>query len=1060
MRFPRFVPFIVCITLNMVSLFAQSPNGNINGLVSDPSSAAVVGAEVVAVNDVTRFQYPTKTNSEGIYVLQNLPPGPYRVQVSKVGFKTLIKPDIILNVQDSLSINFTLMVGAFHEIVTVPGGAPLLNTESATVSTVVDRQFAENLPMNGRSFQTLIDLTPGVVVTSSSATENGQFSVNGQRTSSNYWMVDGVSANIGIGAVSSTPGNGVGGTLGAFSALGGTNSLVSVDAMQEFRVQTSTYAPEFGRTPGGQISIVTRSGMNQWHGTVFEYLRNDVLDASNWFNGYTNVPPLPKAKERQNDFGGTFSGPIVNNKTFFFFSYEGLRLRLPETALTDVPDQASRQSAVSTMQPYLNAYPLPTPNSQNIARGVAPFNASYSNPASLDAYSLRVDHRLSNRWALFGRYNYSPSSFVDRGGSCGCAALDVLNPFSVNTQTLTMGASWSILAELANDFRFNYSRSNALSYYSMDSFGGSVPLTALPFPAGFNAQNGLFNSYIFALPEGEAILVGKGTNNSQQQLNFVDSVTLQKGTHSFKFGFDFRRLTPQINAPEYDQLVTFDSIANATTGDSSLGLVGAQRELTLLFRNLSLFAQDSWRIAPNLTLTYGLRWDVDFAPSSLNGPSIPAVTGYSLTDFSNLAIAPPGTAPFGTRYTNLAPRIGAAYSISERRNWQAVLRGGVGIFYDLASAETGELAGVSQPPFGDSDLSFGAIFPFSAAQNLPPSIPAASLSQLFVFNPNLGLPHTLEWNAALEQSVGRDQALSISYVGAAGRRLLQVTAVETPPTNPAINSGIFVDNTARSSYQALQVQFHRRLSQGLQALASYTWAHSIDDGSAGYSSVSSYNSPGNSNQNRGNSDFDIRNSFTAGLTYDIPAPASGKFTRNVLGGWSAESFILARSAPPVDIDDVNFFELNGGIQVNIRPDVVPNEPFYLYGSQFPGGRAFNPAAFTNPPVDPNTQNPTRQGTLGRNALRAFGASQWDFAIHRNLAIRPSINVQLRAEMFNVLNHPNFGPPNNAFGTGGYGISTQMLAQSLSNQSLGGGGLSPLYQIGGPRSIQLGLKLVF
>src|ERR1700746_766785 len=194
MRFPRFVPFFVCLALNTFSLFAQSPNGNINGLVSDPSRAAVVGAEIVAVNDATGVQYTTKTNGEGIYVLPNLPPGPYRVQVSKIGFKTLIKPDITLNVQDSLSINFTLLLGAFHEIITVQGGAPLVNTESATVSTVGDRQFSDHLPMNGRSFQSLIELTPGVVVTTSNPSDGGQFSINGQRAASNYWVVDGVGA--------------------------------------------------------------------------------------------------------------------------------------------------------------------------------------------------------------------------------------------------------------------------------------------------------------------------------------------------------------------------------------------------------------------------------------------------------------------------------------------------------------------------------------------------------------------------------------------------------------------------------------------------------------------------------------------------------------------------------------------------------------------------------------------------------------------------------------------------------------------------------------------------
>src|SRR6266700_3983271 len=207
--------------------------------------------------------------------------------------------------------------------------------------------------MNGRRFQTLIQLTPGVVLTASNVADSGQFSVNGQRAASNYWMVDGVSANIGVST--QFPGNGTGGALAGFSALGGTNSLVSVDALQEFRIQTSTYAPEFGRTPGGQISIVTRSGTNQFHGTAFDYLRNDIFDANDWF---ADNKRLPKAKDRQNDFGGTFSGPILKDRTFFFFSYEGLRLRLPQTTLTTVPDLGARNSATPALQPYLNAFPF------------------------------------------------------------------------------------------------------------------------------------------------------------------------------------------------------------------------------------------------------------------------------------------------------------------------------------------------------------------------------------------------------------------------------------------------------------------------------------------------------------------------------------------------------------------------------------------------------------------------------------------------------------------------------------------------------------------------------
>src|SRR4051812_6333775 len=230
MRFPRIAFPLAFLVVFALSAVGQSPNATVNGLVLDSSNQLIVGAEVIAVNDVTGVQYSTKANNEGVYLLPNLPPGPYRIQVSKLGFKTIIKPDITLNVQDALSINFTLPVGATLETVTVQGGVPLINTENASVSTVVDRQFAENLPMNGRSFQTLIELTPGVTAVSTNSADSGQFSINGQRASSNYWMVDGVSANVGISASPGGfgPGNGLGGTLGSFSVLGGTNSLVSV----------------------------------------------------------------------------------------------------------------------------------------------------------------------------------------------------------------------------------------------------------------------------------------------------------------------------------------------------------------------------------------------------------------------------------------------------------------------------------------------------------------------------------------------------------------------------------------------------------------------------------------------------------------------------------------------------------------------------------------------------------------------------------------------------------------------------------------------------------------
>jgi Carboxypeptidase regulatory-like domain/TonB dependent receptor len=1026
-RFP--LPLFLLIVLLTRAAVGQSPNGTISGLVLDTVGSAIPGAELLIVNDATGVRYPGTTNKEGIYAVPNLPPGPYRIQVSKLGFKTLIKPDIILNVQDALAVNFTLPVGAISETVTVEGRAPLVNTESAAVSTVVDRQFAENLPMNGRSFQTLIQLTPGVVLTASNTMDGGQFSVNGQRAASNYWMVDGVSANIGIGVGSTgNPGNGLGGSLASFSALGGTNSLVSVDAMQEFRIQTSTYAPEFGRSPGGQISIVTRSGPNQFHGSAFEYVRNDLFDANDWFNGYTNDPPLPKAKERQNDFGGTVSGPIIKERTFFFFSYEGLRLRLPETSLTTVPDITSRQNAVPAMQPYLNAFPLPN-GSDNAVSGYAEFNASYSNPATLDAYSLRIDHRLSDKLTLFGRYNYSPSAIVQRGG--GVSPLSTLNSIRINTQTATLGVSSGFSPTTANDFRFNYSRTSASSVFKSDNFGGAVPLLSLPFPDPFTSADALFTFYIFSLQQG-SFNVGKNERNEQRQLNLVDSLVLQRRTHSLKFGVDYRRLSPLNSPTAYIQDAYFADVPSAETGALFFGVLASNVTSTFLFRNLGMYAQDTWRASKRLTMTYGVRWDVDFVPQSLDGAKFPAVTGYDLNDLSTLALAAPGTSPYQTTYGNLAPRFGMAYQLRQSANWQTVLRGGVGIFYDLASSEVGNVVNTGYYPFGATAF-VGGTFPLDSAEAAPPAIQppnATNAGTLYAFDPHLRLPYTIEWNASLEQALGTQQSISASYIGSAGRRLLQTAVINAP--NPNLGAAILVGNGVVSDYDALQIQFQHRLSHNLQVLSSYTWAHSIDTGSAGSSFVAAnvFVPSTIAKSNRGPSDFDIRNAVSAAVTYDIPSLKGSALGSIILGGWSLENVIQARSAPPVNISDGNFSEFNSGIQADIRPDLVPGQSLYVYGRQFPGGKGFNPAAFADPPVDPSTGNPLRQGDVPRNFLRGFTMAQWDFGVHRNFPIHESVTLQFRAEMFNLLNHPNFGPPLGTFGRGGFGLSQQMLGQYL------------------------------
>jgi hypothetical protein len=1056
------------VLLASLPLFPQSPTATVNGQVRDTSGAVVQDADVQLVNELTNVRYPARTNRDGIYSIVSIPPGPYRIQVSKAGFKTIIQSNIVLNVLDARAINFELPVGAVSQIVTVEAGAPMVDTESPTVSTVIDRNFAENLPMNGRSFQTLIELTPGVVLTPTNGIDDGQFSVNGQRAASNYWMVDGVSANVGVGNATLGLGEGVGAALPGLSVQGGTNSLVSVDAMEEFRIQTATFAPEFGRAPGGQISIVTRSGTNQFHGTAFDYLRNDVFDANDWFANFTNQP---KPEERQNDFGGTFDGPVLKDRAFFFISYEGLRLRLPQVAHSIVPSVAARQSATPATQSLLSAFPVP--NGADLGNGSAQFNASFSNASSLDATSLRLDHKMNDRLTLFARYNYSPSRLLLRSGS-------MLQRVANTIQTATIGSMLAPSPAITNEVRFNYSRSGSGASYGLDNFGGAIPLaaSALNFPRPYTSGNALFDMLVFS----PLLFLYDGKQGSflQQQYNLIDNVTIQKGSHTLKFGADYRRLSPYFSPRLYQPVFAFLDIPSLETGQLFYSDIISSRHVTLTLQNLGMFAEDVWRIGSRLTLTYGLRWDVDFAPTG--SPALPALTNFNPNNLSTVSLAPSGAPAFSTTYNNVAPRLGVAYRMSQRQGRETVFRGGFGVFFDLATQGLGNvLNNTSTYPFGADSFTCCEVssYPLPSAELAPPSISTATLSVSGVstFDPNLKLPHTFQWNVALEQALGPYQTMSASYIGSRGRRLLQSGYAFSP--NSTFAAVQFVTNSATSDYEALQLQFQRRLSHDLQALGSYTWSHSIDTASAGsvFGNYANAFVPGlNPNANRGPSDFDIRSTVSAGITYGIPTIRGNAVLKAVLGDWSLESVIQARSAPPVNVFFSGFeFSNKVNAAIAIRPDAVGSEPLYLYGSQClaappgglgapcPGGKGFNPSAFTAPPRDANG-NPTRQGDLPRNALRGFGAAQWDFAVHRDFPIHESFKLQFRAEMFNVLNHPNFGQPIGDLGSPGFmnpqfGQSIQTLANYLSS-SPGVGGQSPLYQLGGARSIQLALKLQF
>jgi hypothetical protein len=1022
-------------------LRAQSTNASLTGRVTDPSKALIVGARVAAVSDGTNSRYGTTTNHSGEYYLPNLPPDSYRIEVEKSGFKKLIKPDVNLHVQDALEVDFEMPIGVASDSITVEAGAPLLNTSSATVSTLIDHRFVENMPLNGRSFGSLIDLTPGVVLVPSNFQEQGQFSVNGQRPDANYFTVDGVSANLGSAGSGSNFGQSGAGQLPATSAFGGMSNLASLDALQEFRIQTSTFAPEFGRTPGAQIAVVTKSGTNIFHGTVFEYFRNDVLDANDWF---ADNKGLRKPELRQNDFGGVLGGPIKKDRLFFFGSYEGLRVRQPNVASTYVPSLTTIQNAPPAVQPLLNAFPKP--NGPDFGNGTAGFSATYSDPSSLDSYSGKIDYLLSSKVTIFGRYSDAPSQTQQRTGGTLRSTYSNVAQTKYRTQALTVGSTQVLSARLNNEFRFNYSRNRAESIYILDDFGGAVPPpNSVLYPVTGSPQTSAFEFFGDFNPFGLVFLTGEAGNNLIQQFNVTDNTSWVIGSHEIKLGLDYRRLNAGSNYSPYLQAYVFGSLPKVLSNSAPLAEVVARFPSAMIFSNWSIFAQDAWKATRLLTVTYGLRWEYNTSPSS-SGGDLFTVTG--LNNLATMQLAPPGTPLWHPQKDDFAPRLGLA--------WQAhsdlVIRAGAGVFYDLGYSQIANLT--SAFPFAQLKLFPNTPFPLSAANATPPkSSTSPPVQFLVVVDPNHVLPRTYEWNAAIEQGFGKSDVLSLTYVGASGRKLMRRDVYQSP--NPNFTGEFDVlSNAGTSSYNALQAQCRHRLSRGLQTLLSYTWGHSIDDVSSDANFQNVPLSKTLSALERGPSDYDIRNTFSGAISYGIPGPGSG-LLKQIFGSWSTDSIIYARSAPPVNVvTGKNPFGgiLSGANSVQ-RPNVNPGVPFYLSQANAPGGQVINAAAFSTPVPA------TAQGNLGRNALRGFGATQWDMTLRRQFRFTERISLQARGDFFNILNHPNFGSPINFLTSPQFGQSTQMLNNYLGTGGQSGG-LNPLYQIGGPRSIQLALKLQF
>lgn len=1054
---------LLLLYLSFVPTHAQSTSATISGGVTDSTGRFITDADVNIANDATGALYSVKTNSSGFYFVPILPPGTYHVQISKPGFKTIIKPEVVLNVQSAIALNFVLPVGAMSESVTVNADSSLLNTTDASVSTVVDRKFVQNLPLNGRSFQDLISMTPGVVTLSSqqgaSIGYQGDFSVNGQRTESNSYSVDGVSGNINAGFPNGYPQAATGGTIAAGTALGTTQSLISVDALQEFRISSSSYSAEFGRFPGGQISLSTRSGTNSFHGTAFDYLRNDYFDANDWFNDRNGVK---KTAVRQNDFGGTIGGPIIlpflyhgRDRSFFFASYEGLRLVVPTAATIQyVPSQAVRSEAASNLLPIFNAFPMPTGNEIQVActsaaadcpsgspagtlvaSGLAPFVQNYSLPAGIDSTSIRLDHKLFSKSNLFFRVGYTPTSSNTR-------LLSAESKYELSATTYTAGLTNQFTNSLSNELRFGYASSVSANRTSLDTFGGAQPTNltaAFAIPSSSNNIQAI--PYLSVTSVGTSFIYQFVVNNHLSQQNLTDTFEISAGNHSLKLGIDFRHFTSPLNPAAVTSYAYFytrqEMLTNTTNNLQVTKRVGA----TPVFNQLSAFVQDEWKLRQGLTISAGIRWDLAPAPKEANGNDAYTLLG-DVANPASLTLAPRGTPLWNTARYNFAPRLGVAWVAHSSPGWETVFRSGGGVFYDTGTQVA--TLGYTGIGFQTSKSYSGASLPITASEfdfSTTPVAPYTS-NNAYIFPTHLQAPYTLEWNTAIQQSLGRPQALTISYVGSSGRRLLQTRLLSVNQFNPNFSVVEYLPGGVTSNYQALQLSLQRTIAKGLQGLASYTWAHSLDFGSTAASYPLS----------RGNSDFDVRSNFQAGISWDLPTIANRHVLQTLLNGWGMDDRINVRTAFPIPLTGNALYDPTGNRYysgVNYDSSKSP----YLYGPQYPGGRALNGGA--NNIATPAFTLPlgSASGTAPRNFARAFGAFQVNSAIRRQFQLRDSVALQFRAEAFNVFNHPVFGYVDPTLTDAQFGQVTKTLAQTL-------GSTSALYQQGGPRSMQFALKVLF
>lgn len=979
---------------------------HLSGLVRDPSDAAVHGASVSVVNEDTGFRRTVNSQSDGSYVVASLQPGVYKITVRKEGFLTVIQFGVKLDVAQPARVDFNLRLGSVQDSITVESSPVLLNSDDASVGTLIGREWIEHLPLNGRGLLSLLELAPSTVVTPATRGESGQFSASGQRPNTNYFTVDGVTVNNGVtgGGVAAQV---TGGSLPGMTAMGSFHNLLPMEALEEFRVQTATSASEFGRLPGAQVSMSSRSGSNEFHGSIFHYLRNEKLDANDWFS---NRAGYNRAALRMNDFGGAIGGPLHKNKTFFFAAYEGMRLRQPFAWRQPAPTREARDNGTPWVQTILNLFPIP--DGPSLDENLSEWTGRIARPARLDVGSLRLDHILTSRIAMFARYNETPSS--NAFGSTQ------VNELKMRSRSLTMGGSIRARNNMVVDLRLSWSNAHADSAWRSSDLKGLPNCYIEPVTLFFLRSPGICDLLTrFAIAGVGQVSLGKESLRDQSQWHFLPSTMIHAGSHQIHFGADYRTLAPSRNDRVGSLSVLADSFNDLFLGTNLWIAKSPAVQVDSHLKEVSGFAQDTWRIHPRLTATLGLRWE--FTPSPRLDPTVKPGEDAPYYAF------PDQTKIWSTRTKNFAPRVALAFRPTSSNNM--VIRGGYGLYFDSSLSIA-------------TDLVNGG--PFTISEYRSPRNGIFSTFLSYGFLPGLILPYTRQWSVSLERTFADRDVFSVAYVGSDGNKLIRRELGGVPESNQSLRL-LVATNHGESHYNGLQAQYRRRLTSGWQGHMSYAFGRSTDNSSS--DSALHWADDGVSFRNdRALSDFDVRHSFNAALTYETPS-RYGKY----FGGWNADTILRARSGFPIN---VQLAEQNIGLSFAnyVRPDLDTRVPLWISDPQVPGGKALNPKSFIKP-------DSPDQGNLGRNAIQGFGMHQIDLALRREFRLGEQRAIQLRAEAFNVFNHPNFADPIRFLSSPLFGQSASMLNLMLGTGSPGSG-LTPIFQTGGARNFQLVLRFKF